>query len=36
MEHLLSEPKVLLFLSVFLFLVAIGLFKVYTRFVKEL
>ncbi len=35
MEQLLSEPRVLLSLAASLFIIAIGIFKVYSRYVKE-
>ncbi len=36
MEQLLSEPRVLLSLAVSLLIIAVGIFKVYSRYVKEL
>lgn len=35
MEQLLSEPRVLLSLAASLLIIAIGIFKVYSRYVKE-
>lgn len=36
MEQLMAEPRVLLSLAVSLIVIAVGIFKVYSRFVKEL
>ena|GEM_PF-4939038 len=35
MEQLMSEPRVLLSLAVSLLIIAVGVFKVYSRYVKE-
>lgn len=35
MEQLMSEPRVLFSLAASLLLIAVGIFKVYSRYVKE-